>query len=143
MSVDIPTLRDYHADERAKQARKERAKLRRQKRARQKPQSTHYWTDQQRATLREMIQSGCSYKEVAAAIGRPYRGVQCEALSMGLRYKGRNYWIPEEDDYLREWYYKKPVKVIAAKLGRKEDDINYRRRFLGMAAKAPRGKDNA
>lgn len=48
---------------------------------------THFskaWTDAERETLRRMLSTGSTVREVAEALGRPFGGVQTAASKSGL-----------------------------------------------------------
>jgi hypothetical protein len=118
MSVDVPTLREHHA-----------ANIR---------DAGRFWTSAQEALAREMIETGHTFKEVGAAIGRTDRAVAGFARAHGLKSRSVDFWTPEELDYIRENFYKQPRKVTAARLGRGIKSVDRKRRELGMEAKRPK-----
>ncbi len=118
MTTDIPTLHEYHD-----------ANIR---------DAGRFWTDAQKTLAREMIETGHTYKEVGAAIGRTERAARAFAQANGLKSRSVEFWTPEELDYIRENFYRQPRKVTAARLGRGIKSVDRKRRELGMMAKRPK-----
>ena len=104
--------------------------------------SARYWTEEQTALLKNVMELGGSYADAVAATGRSYFSVRSKCDAEGFKNKSANHWTAEELQFLRDNYYTKPMKIISIRLGRSEKQIAQKRRSLGMVAKnTPRSAD--
>lgn len=99
-------------------------------------QAAEVWSDEELLRLRELYVPGADAKEVAAALGRPLKGVHTKAHDLGLHL--RQVWTDEEVQRLMDAQAQgRMLTEVAAELGRPYINVAQKARKLALDFRRP------
>jgi len=99
----------------------------------------HRWTEEEKAiVLRDYVHAPIA--ELAARIGVTEHGLEGMASRLGVAHRPRGHFKMPSDEklsYIKEWYYRKPIREIAQTLGLKWTEVRTCAAKIGLRRKRP------